>query len=112
QSRRYADYMAERLARVFVGESEGRFDTRVCVLGHLQQGGRPSPADRLLAVRLVDRAVKHATHGSGAVVVGVGHGLVITGPVADRRGEADVANRRRKTPVHRRWNDAIEVLRH
>ncbi|MEO0603915.1 MAG: 6-phosphofructokinase, partial [Myxococcota bacterium] len=105
-------FSANTLARVFVGESGGRFDTRVCVLGHLQQGGRPSPADRLLAVRLVDRAVKHATHGSGAVVVGVEHGLVITGPVADRLGQADIANRRRKTPVHRRWSDVIEVLSH
>ncbi|WP_255574284.1 6-phosphofructokinase [Austwickia sp. TVS 96-490-7B] len=44
--------------RVYLHE-EGRslFDVRQAVLGHLQQGGSPTPFDRLLATRLVKAAV-------------------------------------------------------
>ncbi len=103
---------ANTLSRIFRAESGGRFDTRVCVLGHLQQGDRPSPADRLLAVRLVDRAVEHAASGEGAVVVGVERGLVVTGPVGQRIEDADVPNRRRRNPVHAQWSDVLDYLRH
>ncbi|MEN0062393.1 MAG: 6-phosphofructokinase [Myxococcota bacterium] len=104
-------FSANTLARVFQSESGGRFDTRVCVLGHLQQGDRPSPADRLLATRLVDRAVHHAADGEGAVVVGVERGLVIQASVASRIEEADLSHRRRKTPVHSDWDEVATLLR-
>ena len=43
-------------ADVFNAESEGIYDVRHQALGHMQQGGSPSPYDRLLATRLVARA--------------------------------------------------------
>lgn len=33
-------------------EAQGLYDVRKCILGHLQQGGAPSPADRILASHL------------------------------------------------------------
>jgi len=105
-------YSANTLSRIFDTESGGRFDTRVCVLGHLQQGDRPSPADRLVATRLVDRAVEHAASSDGAIVVGLEHGLVTTGTVAQRLAEADLRARRRKEPVHASWSDLVPQLRH
>ena len=49
-------YDREFLADVFNAESEGIYDVRHQALGHMQQGGSPSPYDRLLATRLVARA--------------------------------------------------------
>ena len=49
-------YDRDFLADVFNAESEGIYDVRHQALGHMQQGGSPSPYDRLLATRLVARA--------------------------------------------------------
>ncbi len=42
-------------------EEEGRdlFDVRQAILGHLQQGGNPSPFDRIQATRLAARCIEH-----------------------------------------------------
>ena len=49
-------YDRDFLADVFTAESEGIYDVRHQALGHMQQGGAPSPYDRLLATRLIARA--------------------------------------------------------
>lgn len=46
-------YDREFMARVFEQEGEDVYDVRHSALGHLQQGGAPSPYDRILATRLV-----------------------------------------------------------
>jgi 6-phosphofructokinase 1 len=45
-------YSAELISKIFENESEGLFDARWVTLGHLQQGGSPSPLDRIRASRL------------------------------------------------------------
>ncbi|HQD97637.1 MAG TPA: 6-phosphofructokinase, partial [Propionicimonas sp.] len=50
-------YTTDFLARLLEQEGRGLYDVRQNVLGHIQQGGCPSPFDRLLAVRLVSRAL-------------------------------------------------------
>lgn len=50
-------YTTDFLRRTFEEEGGGLFDVRSHIIGHTQQGGRPSPFDRTLAVRLVDRAL-------------------------------------------------------
>lgn len=45
-------FNAELIAKIFEHESEGLFDVRWASLGHLQQGGSPSPLDRIRATRL------------------------------------------------------------
>lgn len=50
-------YTTDFLARLLEQESHGLYDVRQNILGHIQQGGCPSPFDRLLAVRLVSRAL-------------------------------------------------------
>jgi len=89
------------LARILDAESGDRFDTRVCVLGHLQQGGRPSPQDRLTAVRLADAAAAHALHGEGVVVAGLAGTSVVLRPVRDVMAEADPIHRRPRIPRQR-----------
>ncbi|MFT5685838.1 MAG: 6-phosphofructokinase 1, partial [Myxococcota bacterium] len=99
-------YDIHTLARIYAEESGGRFDTRVCVLGHLQQGGRPSPGDRVLASRLARVAVERVLAGEGGLV-GERDGEV---EVVGVEGlEVDGVNRR---PLVRRFVDpglAVEV---
>jgi 6-phosphofructokinase 1 len=46
-------------------------DTRVSVLGHIQRGGSPTAADRVLASRLGARAVELLVEGKGGRAVGI-----------------------------------------
>lgn len=48
-----------------------KLDTRVSVLGHMQRGGSPTAADRVLASRLGARAVELLIEGKGGRAVGV-----------------------------------------
>ena len=50
-------YTTQFLAALFEEEGGDLFDVRISVLGHLQQGGDPSPFDRILGVRLAARGV-------------------------------------------------------
>jgi 6-phosphofructokinase 1 len=45
-------YTTEFMCQLFAEESGGDFDVRPMVLGHLQQGGNPTPFDRVQATRL------------------------------------------------------------
>lgn len=67
-------------------EVQGRcpqFDIRVSVLGHLQRGGSPTMADRLLASRLGAAAVEGLISGKDHCVVGVVKGEIIFTPHAE-----------------------------
>lgn len=44
-------------------------DTRVCILGHLQRGGAPTPVDRILGTRFGVHAVELAHHGKFGMMV-------------------------------------------
>jgi len=59
-----------------------QFDIRVSVLGHLQRGGNPTMADRLLASRLGVAAVEGLIAGEEGCVVGVVKGEVAFTPHA------------------------------
>ncbi|PNS20785.1 ATP-dependent 6-phosphofructokinase [Sphaceloma murrayae] len=52
-------YSTEIIANIIREESGGRFDARFAVPGHVQQGGIPSPMDRVRAVRFGVRSVQH-----------------------------------------------------
>ncbi|MHB8897420.1 MAG: ATP-dependent 6-phosphofructokinase [Thermoguttaceae bacterium] len=63
------------------------FPTRVVTLGHLQRGGTPAPADRILATLLGEFAVKSILEGRTGVMAGqIGHELVLT-PFAETFGQ-------------------------
>jgi 6-phosphofructokinase 1 len=48
-----------------------RYETKVTILGHVQRGGRPSCADRVLASRLGVKAVEALQEGRSNVMVGI-----------------------------------------
>ncbi len=52
-------------------QEKTNFDTRVSVLGHIQRGGSPTAADRVLASRLGARAVELLIDGKGGRAVGM-----------------------------------------
>lgn len=52
-------YSAEVMSKIFEEEAEGSFDSRWVSLGHIVQGGRPSPLDRIRGTRLAVMAVNY-----------------------------------------------------
>jgi len=52
-------YTTEVIMNLFIEECEDKFDVRHCILGHIQQGGDPSPLDRVNATIIVAGVVKH-----------------------------------------------------
>lgn len=61
-------YTTEFLKQLFTEESDSEFDVRTMIIGHLQQGGNPTPYDRVQATRLsayaIDKLTTFAEAGS------------------------------------------------
>ncbi|KAA8894971.1 phosphofructokinase-domain-containing protein [Sphaerosporella brunnea] len=51
-------YTTQVIADIIREEANGRFESRTAVPGHVQQGGTPSPMDRVRAVRLAIRCIQ------------------------------------------------------
>ena len=68
------------------------FDSKVCVLGHIQRGGAPTARDRILASRLGFAAVRALQQGLSDVMVGVQGGQVV--PVKFK----DCLSKKRRVP--------------
>jgi 6-phosphofructokinase len=49
-------FTTDVLRRLLEEEGRGQFDSRQAILGHLQQGGDPTPFDRIVAIRSSARA--------------------------------------------------------
>lgn len=52
-------YTTDVLRKLYEAEGKGRFSVRESVVGHLQQGGTPSPFDRINATRLAWNAIRY-----------------------------------------------------
>ncbi|KAL1123212.1 hypothetical protein AAG570_002299 [Ranatra chinensis] len=52
------NYNTEFIYRLYTEEGKGLFSTRMNVLGHMQQGGAPSPFDRSLATKQGAKAIE------------------------------------------------------
>lgn len=80
-------FTTDFLRRLFEEEGKGLFDARQAILGHLQQGGDPSPFDRIQATRLSVRAVEVLTEEAGkpeplAAYAGWEGGRIVLHPLA------------------------------
>jgi 6-phosphofructokinase 1 len=102
-------YTTEFVRSVFENESGDAFDARSSILGHLQQGGVPSPFDRIqatrLAVRCVDRLITDVEAGetSGAMV-GLQGGRVTFTPL---ERFADLLDPGARRPADQPWLDDL-----
>jgi 6-phosphofructokinase 1 len=98
-------YTSDFLRRIFEQEGRGVFDARQIVLGQTQQGGSPSPFDRILAARMAARCVEwlgeqiDAGTSSSAVVGLQGSALQV---VPLRRAE-ELADWPHRRPVDQWW---------
>lgn len=59
------------------------FSGRATILGHIQRGGAPSAADRILATKLGDKAVEVLIAGEKSHCVGVVDNKVISMPISE-----------------------------
>ncbi|CAJ1079223.1 ATP-dependent 6-phosphofructokinase%2C liver type isoform X2 [Xyrichtys novacula] len=57
----HENYTTDFIHKLYSSEGKGVFDCRVNVLGHLQQGGSPSPFDRNFGTKLGVRAIQWIT---------------------------------------------------
>ena len=51
-------YDGSFMSTLFEQEGQGLFDVRQAILGHIQQGGNPSPFDRIQATRLASQCIE------------------------------------------------------
>ncbi|MGE5140381.1 MAG: 6-phosphofructokinase, partial [Rudaea sp.] len=58
-------YTTSFMCALFEKEGNDLFDVRQAVLGHVQQGGKPSPFDRIQATRLASRCVDFLIQNAG-----------------------------------------------
>jgi 6-phosphofructokinase 1 len=63
-----AHYTTGFITSLLEKEGGARFDVRQAILGHVQQGGDPTPFDRIQATRLAARSVQHLIEQVGADV--------------------------------------------
>jgi 6-phosphofructokinase 1 len=58
-------YTADFMRSIFEQEGQGLYDVRRAILGHQQNGGDPSPFDRIQATRLAKRSMEHIFSEAG-----------------------------------------------
>lgn len=77
-------YNADKLEHYFTQHHERLgFDLRATILGHVQRGGTPTFADRMLATRLGAAAVEVLAKNLSGVLVGINKGEITTTPLQE-----------------------------
>lgn len=107
-----ASYTTDFIARLFEKEGANLFDVRQSILGHLQQGGNPTPYDRIQATRLAARSVRmleecanegRSCHGT----MGLLRGRVTFTGLEDL---ASLVDPRYERPLQQGWLNLTEVV--
>ena len=120
-------YSTKFISDLFDSESQGAFDCRHVILGHLQQGGLPSALDRIRGARLAmycidfleEQATKcspskpanlkvYTTDATSAAVIGLKGTQVTFSPVVDLVAETDQTHRR---PFQQWWIRARSLMK-
>ncbi|KAI9885327.1 MAG: RNA polymerase II mediator complex subunit [Watsoniomyces obsoletus] len=113
-------YTTEVIANIIREEAKGRFESRFAIPGHVQQGGIPSPMDRVRAVRLAVKCMQFLEDFAGkspevikddpmsAAVIGIQGAKVIFSPMEVlEREQTDWKQRR---PKREFWLDLKSVV--
>lgn len=98
-------YNREFMARVFEQESDGQFDVRHAALGHVQQGGAPTPFDRVLATRMVKAAIDdlEKTFEAGSIqarFIGLTEDSLVAQPLMEM---PQLVSRDKRRPLNQWW---------
>jgi hypothetical protein len=110
-----AMYTSDFLCRLFEQESQGLFDARAVVLGQIQQGGTPSPFDRILGTRLAAHAMDWISNEidrkrADNAVIGYLKGSVKVMSMRQAEDLADWENRRPQNEWWMRLRPILDVL--
>ena len=119
-------YTTQVVADMIKEEAKGRFESRAAVPGHFQQGGKPSPMDRIRALRMAIRCMLHLESYAGktpdeiaaddlsASVIGIKGSQVLFSPMGGENGleakETDWARRRPKAEFWLQLQDTVNIL--
>lgn len=119
-------YTTQVVADMIKEEAKGRFESRAAVPGHFQQGGKPSPMDRIRALRMATKCMLHLESYAGksadeiaadelsASVIGIKGSQVLFSPMGGANGleatETDWARRRPKTEFWLELQDTVNIL--
>lgn len=120
-------YTTQVVADMIKAEARGRFESRAAVPGHYQQGGKPSPMDRIRAQRMAMRCMqfledtfvgksKDEIHHSeiSAVVIGIRGSEVVFSPMGGEGGlelaETDWKSRRPLNEFWRPLKATVDIL--
>lgn len=119
-------YTTQVIADIIKEEACGRFESRAAVPGHFQQGGKPSPMDRIRALRMAIKCMLHlegyagksadevATDELSSSVIGVKGSQVLFSPMGGETGleatETDWKRRHPKTEFWLELQDTVDIL--
>jgi 6-phosphofructokinase 1 len=106
-------YTTPVMRLLFEEEGGNLFDVRQSILGHMQQGGNPSPFDRILATRMAAHAVDQLvtqieTRQALGQVIGQVQGTIQYTSLDDIPRQMDYLHSR---PIHQWWMDLRPIAR-
>ena len=116
-------YTTEVIANMIREESKGRFESRFAIPGHVQQGGTPSPMDRVRAVRLAVKCIQAIESYAGKskeqiiddemsmAVIGIKGASVVFGSMERlEREETNWVHRRPKDESWLKFKKTVDTL--
>lgn len=106
-------YTASFMSALFDEEGHDLFDVRSSILGHMQQGGNPSPFDRIQATRLATRCIEYLTkeadnNSTGGAFIGIQGGTIKIHNLDDMLRMADITHQR---PKEQWWLELQPLVR-
>ena len=106
-------YSTNFMCALFEEEGQKLFDVRQAILGHMQQGGNPSPFDRIQATRLATRCVEFLSveaekNSSSAAFIGIQGGHIKIHSLEDMPRMVDISHLR---PKEQWWLDLRPLVK-
>jgi len=106
-------YNTQFMVSLFEEEGKDLFEVRQAILGHQQQGGNPTPFDRILATRLakrcVERLIDEVEAGTdAALAIGITDGKVEFSELESLRREVDSEHQR---PKNQWWMEVRPIAK-
>ena len=121
-----ATYTTQVIADMIAEEARGRFEAKAAVPGHYQQGGKPSPMDRIRALRMAIKCMQYIEGFTGkskdeimkdemsAAVIGIQGSEVVFSAMGGKEGLETVATdwkeRRPKDEFWYQLKNVVDVL--
>jgi 6-phosphofructokinase 1 len=98
-------YSSGFIKELFQRESEGLFQMRQSILGHIQQGGDPSPFDRIQSTRLASKSLEYLieqamSDSPTSAFIGLEHGKIVFTPLSEF---CDLIEPEAQRPIDQSW---------